>query len=306
MNILKKLFLLVGYGFASLLTVLFAVFAIVFFVGSRGVFDVKDVKKDSGLGVGLAKLEGEISDVSTFEKRVNQLLKDDNVKTIVARIDSPGGSVGASEEAYRVLKFADSKKPVVCSFGNSAASGGLFAAMGCRKIVSNKGTITGSIGVIMMSPYVGKIAETVRAEMNVIKSGQFNDAGSPFRPMEEKDRGLLQNLVDQAHSQFVSTIAQSRSLEPAVVQKFADGRIILGESAKELGLIDSFGGIREAAKLSLELAGIEGEPEILDVPATDKFLKFFRKKIEGFAPILRAPVRSLALDGPKQLYHSGF
>ena len=123
---------------------------------------------------------------------------------MVVRIDTPGGAVGASEEIYRIIK--NSTKPTVCSLGNVAASGGVYAAVACDKIFANKGTITGSIGVVMMMPNVSEIAGENGFKMNVIKSGALKDVGSPFRAFTETDKNFLQSVVDQSYEQFVDCL----------------------------------------------------------------------------------------------------
>jgi len=301
-SFLKKIILFVGYGFASLFFTLLGISLLLAFAFNDRSGAAAEGKSSKGRGVGVVSLEGEIFDISQFEKRVEGLVKNDNVKALVARIDSPGGSVGASEEAFRVLKWADSKKPVVCSLGNSAASGGLLAAMGCRKIISNRGTITGSIGVVLMTPFFGKIAEKVGAEFNVIKSGKFKDSGSPYRKMEEADKVLLQSIVDAAHKQFVSQVAEARGLSVEKVSEFADGRIILGELAKELGLVDGFGGMREAASLALKSAGVEGDPVIVRETPQEELLKIMKDKF-GALSVLDWLGKG---TGYRVLYHSSF
>ena len=188
-------------------------------------------------------------------------------KAVVVRVDSPGGSVGAAEEIYRAIKTAreSKKKPIVCSLGSIAASGGLYAATACEKIVSNAGTLTGSIGVVLMLPNFEHILSTIGLRMNVIKSGAYKDAGSPFREIAPQDRVLLQASVDEAYEQFIKVVADSRSLNLDEVRKFADGRVILGESALKLGLVDQIGGLQQAGKLALTLAGVQGEPEMTGI-----------------------------------------
>ncbi|MCL4140099.1 UNVERIFIED_CONTAM: hypothetical protein GTU68_011672 [Idotea baltica] len=205
------------------------------------------------------------------------MLDHDKIKAIVVRIDSPGGAVGASEEIFRAIKRADTKKPVVCSLGNLAASGGLYSAVGCRKIVTNRGTITGSIGVIMMSPNVAQVMDRLGVGMTVIKSGQFKDSGSPFRAQTEEDKTLLQSLVNASYDQFLTAVAENRSLDKEAVRAFADGRVILGEQAVEWGLADSFGGPEEAAVIALELSGdtSKEDPEIVGIPAAEGLKAIF-------------------------------
>ena len=219
------------------------------------------VKSDHAVGV--VELTGEITTSRKFEKTLESFVQNDKIKAIVVRIDSPGGSAGASEEIQALIRRADGKKPVVCSMGSVAASGGIYSAMGCRKIVANASTITGSIGVIMMAPNVTNIMEKVGVKMLTVKSGALKDAGSPFREPTEKDLEYLQTEIMRSYEQFVQVIATARKLPVEEVKKFADGRIILGEEAKRLGLIDELGTIYTAASIALKEAGDNEEPELI-------------------------------------------
>ena len=213
--------------------------------------------------VGLVELSGEILKSDEFRKDIKRFEEDEKVKAILVRIDSPGGAVGASEELFYAIQAADKVKPVVCSLGSLAASGGLYAAMGCRKVVANKGTLTGSIGVILSVPNFSRVLGEVGVDMFTIKSGKFKDTGSPFRQATPEDRKLLQNLVNKAYEQFVNVIAKARNLSAEKVKEFADGRIILGEQALSLGLVDQLGSLEQASQLALSLAGGEGTPELI-------------------------------------------
>ena len=213
-----------------------------------------------------------------FQKSLNTQLKDKNIKGVVVRIDSPGGTVGDSEEIYLAIKDAVKTKgrgkPIVCSLGNMAASGGLYIAMACDRIVTLKGTLTGSIGVIMMSPNFSNIMQKYDVEMNIIKSGQFKDTGSPFRTMTEEDKSVLMTIVTQTFDQFVSAISESRKMPREDVLKIADGRIILGEEAVALGLADSIGGVNTAGQVVLEMLKLDGEADLV-YQKKSKFSAFF-------------------------------
>lgn len=233
--------------------------------------------RDSGVGSGfeLAKtdnavavvpLKGEILSSRKFRTLLKQAEENESIKGIVVQIDSPGGAVGASEEIYAAIKAAGERekgKPVVCALSNIAASGGLYAAMGCKKIVTNRGTLTGSIGVILMLPEFWKIADRFGFQMNVIKSGQFKDAGTPFRQLTKDEGALFQGLVDKTYEQFVQTVSAARGLPVAEVKKFADGRVIVGEEAVSLKLVDEVGDVVRAAKIALQAAGKSEEPELI-------------------------------------------
>lgn len=262
------------------------------FIGTAVGIGLYLSKSDNGMeeaktssAVGVVELTGEIMTSEKFEKDLDRLVKNDKIKGIVVRIDSPGGAVGASEEIFSAIKLADKKKPVVCSLGSIAASGGLFSAVGCRKIVANKGTLTGSIGVIMMTPQFSTIMDKVGVAMTVIKSGQFKDAGSPFREPSPEERALLERLVADAHTQFIQLIADARQIPVEKVRSFADGRIILGEQAVGLGLVDEIGSLGRAAKLALELANIKDtEPEIIRPSKPSGLLALFNEMPESILP----------------------
>jgi protease-4 len=204
--------------------------------------------------IGVVELEGEIVSSKDFREKIFKFTSNKSIQAIVVRIDSPGGAVGASEEIYRYIKEARKKKPVICSLGNIAASGGLYSAMGCEKVVTSAGTMSGSIGVIMMSPNFTAVMEKVGVSFNIIKTGQYKDSGTPFRELKEEDKEYLNGVAQMAFAQFVNAIATSRNLSEESVKRIADGRIILGEEAVKLGIADSIGGLYDAARIALELA----------------------------------------------------
>ena len=204
--------------------------------------------------IGIVELEGEISTSKDFREKLFKFVKNSSIKGIVVRIDSPGGAVGASEEIYRYILEARKTKPVVCSLGNMAASGGLYSAMGCEKIYTAAGTMSGSIGVIMMMPNFKAVMDKVGVGFTIVKTGQFKDAGSPFREVTEPDKEYLQSVAQTAFAQFINAIATARNLPEESVKAIADGRIILGEDAVKLGIADKIGTVYDAAQEVLILA----------------------------------------------------
>jgi protease-4 len=165
--------------------------------------------------------------------------------------------------------------------GTVAASGGLYSALGASKIYAQEGTLTGSIGVIMQIPNFSGVTEKVGFDMVTIKSGKLKDAGNSFRPMSEEERGFLQSTADQIQKKFVEAVVTGRGLSEEKVREFADGRVIVGARAKEIKLIDEVGGVYDAAREALNLAGVKLEkdedPELVYVD--DKFASF--KKFFG-------------------------
>lgn len=288
MSVLKFIASAIAWIFAFVFCLLIVTGLTMAVVLMRGGFDSEsEIIKDPERSVAVLSLEGEILGSKKFTEKLSEQVKNEKVKAIVLRVNSPGGSVGSSEEIFRSIKNADKKKPVVCSLADIAASGGLYAAMGCRKIISNSGTITGSIGVIMMMPKFKGIMERIGVGMNIIKSGKFKDAGSPFRDMKQDERGLLQSLVNTSYKKFVEIVAEARGLPMDKVKSFADGRVILGSQAKDLGLIDEIGGLEKAALIALEEAGVKDkEPELVWPEKKRGLRKLFEEMDESISPFL--------------------
>jgi protease-4 len=146
--------------------------------------------------------------------------------------------------------------------GSIAASGGYYIASACDKIVANPGTMTGSIGVIMQLNNVEELMKKIGVKGVNVKSGANKDIGSPFQPLSQEGREILQSLVDNVHSQFVAAVAKGRGMDEARVRKLADGRIYSGAQAKELGLVDQLGTLEDAIELAAKRAGIDAEPAV--------------------------------------------
>lgn len=187
---------------------------------------------------------------------------DPSVKAVVVRVDSPGGSVVASNEILKMLK--DFQKPLVFSFGETAASGGYYIACAGKWIVANPDTLTGSIGAISELANVDELAKKVGVQFVVIKSGPNKDIGSPFRPMTDEEKQLWQTIIDQAYDGFVQVVAQGRGLPEDQVRKIGDGRVYTGRQAKDLGLVDQLGYIEDAIDKAGELGGVKGKPRVVE------------------------------------------
>lgn len=209
-------------------------------------------------------------------QNLREIAKTPEIKAVVLRINSPGGTVGAVQEIYNEIKGVRSAgKKVVASLGDIAASGGYYIACAADKIVANPGTITGSIGVFLSVPDLSELFTKIGVRIEVIKSGPYKDIGSSSRPMKEEEKELLQKVVDDAYSQFLEAVKEGRkeAMKPEEVEKNAQGQIFTGREAKELGLVDELGGLEESIKLAANLAGIEGEPRI--VTGKKPFFKIF-------------------------------
>jgi protease-4 len=179
---------------------------------------------------------------------------------LLLRIDSPGGTVGDSQEIHAAITRLRQKGcRVVASFGNISASGGVYVGVAAETIVANPGTITGSIGVILRGNNVSRLLERIGIQFETVKSGLYKDILSPDRALTSAERELLQSLIDSSYGQFVQAVAEGRGLDEAVVRGFADGRVFSGAQARELGLVDELGDEDRARRLAAELAGLDPE-----------------------------------------------
>jgi protease-4 len=236
---------------------------VAFFVLIVLLSHVDDWSLQSGEKVAVLPVTGLIADSEVPIEQLKKFAKDDSVKAIVIRINSPGGGVGPSQEIYEEVKKLKGKKIVLASMGALAASGGYYIACGTQKIYANPGTITGSIGVIMNFVNVKELIEKIGLKGMVVKSGAFKDIGSPVRDMKPEERELLQGVIDNVHSQFIAAVADARKMDRESVAKIADGRIFSGEQAKALGLVDALGNLEDAVADAGKLAKISGEPRVV-------------------------------------------
>ncbi len=216
--------------------------------------------------VALIRVEGVILDAQTTIGELKQYSENPLVKAIVLRIDSPGGGVVPSQEIHDAVKRVKNKsnKAVIASMGTVAASGGYYIAAATDRIIANPGTLTGSIGVIMEMANFEGLLKKIGVEGVVIKSGRFKDVGSPLRKMSDEERKLLQSVMDDVHHQFIQAVADGRSLELSDVEPLADGRIFTGRQAKEARLVDELGDLDDAIHIAADIAGMEGEPKVVE------------------------------------------
>lgn len=189
--------------------------------------------------------EGE-NPVAYIKEQLDKASKDNSVKAIILRVNSPGGTVTASQMLHEeVVRFkAKSHKPVVALFLDVAASGGYYTACAADRIVAYPSTITGSIGVIMQLFSLQGSLEALHMQTYAIKSGPFKDAGSPLRNLGPAEREIFQKIVDDFQGQFLAVVAKGRpNLDMEKIKTLADGRVYTAEQAKESGLIDEIGSI---------------------------------------------------------------
>jgi protease IV len=223
-------------------------------------------------GVGLVEVKGLIADSQETVRLLTECRKNSRIKAVVLRIDSPGGVVAPSQEISAEVKKLASVKKVVVSMGTLAASGGYYIAAPATTIFANPGTLTGSIGVIIKLPNVEGLMAKVGVKMETIATGPYKDSGSPTRPMNEADRAMIRGVIESSYGQFVRAVAEGRKLPVEEVKKIADGRILTGEQALQLHLVDRLGTLQDAIAEAGRLAGIKGEPEVIRLKKKRSFL----------------------------------
>ena len=245
-------------------------------VKANSVFEQVDTTGDR---IALLNIEGAISadalssawsegfSLDSFLASLDRVRKDKKAKAVVIRINSPGGTVAASQDIYDAIMILRKEKPVVVSMADVTASGGYYIASAADRIVAQRGTMTGSIGVIFNFTDVAKLADKIGVTSNVIKSGKYKDSGSMYRKMTDDEKNLFQSSIDEAYKQFVGDITkarverkdnyevQKRELSAETLKKYADGRIFLGSEAYELGFVDIIGSQDYARIIASDMAG---------------------------------------------------
>ena len=206
-----------------------------------------------------------------YAKMIRDLRQDENVKAIVLRVNSGGGSAFASEKIWRELHVAKAENeiPIVVSMGDVAASGGYYIAMAADKIFAETNTVTGSIGVFGIIPSVEDfLSDRLGVTFDTIRTTKFSSAISPFRDVSEAERNIIQGQVNEIYDQFIARVSDGRKMSTEKVELAAQGRVWTGEKAKELGLIDDFGGIEDAIKTANKLAKLSENSDIIYYPQT--------------------------------------
>jgi protease-4 len=214
--------------------------------------------------IALVEISGQIFDSKDIVRQLSKYRRDDEIKAILLRIDSPGGAVAPSQEIYdEVLRVRADNKKIYASMGSLAASGGYYIAVAADRIFANPGTLTGSIGVIMAFGNAEKLMEKIGIEPQVVKSGKYKDVGSPARKMTAEERIYLQRVVNDVHQQFIDAVAKGRNITIKEARKLADGRVFTGRQALKLKMVDEMGGLEDVIVKLGEAAGIEGRPKVI-------------------------------------------
>ena len=186
--------------------------------------------------IGVVEIKGIIMESKKITKLLLRAEKDESVKAIILRINSPGGAVGPAQEIYEEVRRINEKKPIYASFAAVAASGGYYIGSAAQKIFANPGTVTGSIGVIMQFMNLQKLFKFLKMDPDVIKAGRYKDIGSSDRAMTSEEKKLMQKMIDEVHGQFISDILRTRKDRiKGDIKDHAQGQIFSGEQAQRLG-----------------------------------------------------------------------
>jgi len=260
------------------------------FVKHSSMMKVADTAKYDKNKVAIIYAVGEITDnegegivAKTMVKTINDVAKDEQVKAVVFRISSPGGSAFASEQICHALTLLKAKKPVIVSMGDYAASGGYYIACMADQIVAQPNTITGSIGIFGVIPNVSGLNEKLGITYDGVKTNRMSDAISVTRAFTPEERSLMQNYVNRGYELFVKRCAEGRKMKPEQIKAIAEGRVWTGEDALKIGLVDKIGGLNDAVKMAVAKAklttyNINEYPEKEDFAT--KFMKNFTKDIQ--------------------------
>ena len=263
-------------GQRAVFGVLFLVFVFFVLLMVFATYTLKTFQDESSLisesgkkgSIGVIKIEGTIMESEPTLKLIEAAAKDKTIKAVLIRVNSPGGAVGPTQEIYEEIrrlnndydKQVENSKPVYASFGSIAASGGYYIGSAARKIYTNAGTITGSIGVIMQFANLAKLYEWAMIKPEVIKSGEYKDFGNPHRGLTAQERAMLETTSDDVHAQFredILAVRKDRLKKP--IEELAQGQIYSGREALNLGLVDEIAGLYEAGRRIHSELKLEGE-----------------------------------------------
>jgi protease-4 len=219
-----------------------------------------------------------------FARELRQLRLDDNIKAIVLRVNSPGGTASASEMIQREVRLLKKVKPIVISMGTYAASGGYWIAAYGDRIFAEPTTVTGSIGVFGIQFDVKKLANDFGLTFDSVKTGKFADAITITRPKTPEEMAVFQQLVDWAYEEFISKVMEGRNLKREFVEEIAQGRVWSGAEAKNLGLVDELGGLDQAIQFAATQAGLGSRYRLVEYPRKKEFAEALQEFVEKITP----------------------
>ncbi|MBI2215758.1 MAG: signal peptide peptidase SppA [Candidatus Rokubacteria bacterium] len=241
-----------------------------------------------------------------FREELKKAAKDEDVRAVVLRINSPGGTVTASDVMFRELELfrKERRVPIVAVMMDVAASGGYYVALAADTIVAHPTTVTGSIGVIMITMNAQGLLEKIGVSASAIKSGARKDMGSPFRTLTEEERAIFQSVIDDLHQQFVTKVVERRRIPRETAQRLADGRIFTADQALSQRLVDRLGYLPDAIEVAKRAAGVEQARVIVYHRPREYRATYYAQAAtpEPAAPISFASLAALLSPGPRFLY----
>lgn len=239
---------------------------------SRNKIAVIYASGDIGMAMGGEAIIGD-----ELGKEIRKVRQDSTYKAIVLRVNSPGGAIFDSEVIWREVKLAAEEKTMVVSFGDIAASGGYYISCAADLIVAHPNTITGSIGIFGMIPNMGELLnDKLGITTDVVKTNKNSDLISLSRPMTEYERLLMQQFIEEGYDLFITHVAEGRNMTKETVDEIGEGRVWSGENAKEIGLVDEFGGLQRAIELAAEIEGLENYRTVKLPAQLDPFQQLFK------------------------------
>jgi protease-4 len=237
--------------------------------------------------VAVLEINGVITESLPILEDLMEVRDNDAYKALIVRVNSPGGAVGSSQEIFMELKRLQKDKPVVVSMGDVAASGGLYAALGGEYIYALPGTLTGSMGVLLQLTNVSRLMQKLYVDPVTITSGSLKAAGNPLHPIKAREKAHFQKLINRTFSGFKKTVQESRNLQEEAIAMLADGRVIEGTRALEIGLIDAIGTFEDAVQKAKELGKVQEKVQLAWLSRKPK--GFFEKIFQEVS----APVRNI-------------
>ncbi|MBD8349892.1 signal peptide peptidase SppA [Dysgonomonas sp. HGC4] len=265
---------------------------------------VKDIKKSKSTDqIAILYAEGSIvsgtkpTDINDkyLIKEIEKLQDDDNIKAVVFRVNSPGGSAYASEQIWKAVTDLKAKKPIVVSMGDYAASGGYYISSNASKIYAQPTTLTGSIGIFGMFPNVAGLTNKVGLSFDNVKTNKFSDYGDITRPMSEQEKAILQQYIERGYNLFLSRCSEGRNIPRETLEKIAEGRVWTGKQALEIGLVDAIGGLDDALKEAAKLANV-----------SDFSIREYPKQVSPFEALFKTQTEDIATRALKEYLGSDF
>ncbi len=231
--------------------------------------------------------EGEPGQVGgvKFARELRRLRQDPDIKAIVLRVNSPGGSAAASEAIQREMRLIAGEKPIVVSMGSYAASGGYWISAYSDRIFAEPATITGSIGVFGILFDVKKLANELGVTFDSVKTGRFADTLTISRPKTAAELAMIQRAVDWIYDEFVGKVADARKLDRKFVEEIAQGRVWSGHEAQKLGLVDELGGLQAALAHAADKAGLSADYRVTEFPRKKELAEVITELVEKIQPV---------------------